>query len=82
MRRMTFLCSVVVLVLAMLGGGVRIAPALAQDATPEPAASWFPLVPDRALCQVEPRSTDELVEIWFHEGSEVHVRRSRAANTL
>jgi hypothetical protein len=69
MRRMTFLCLVVALVLAMLGGGVRIAPALAQDATPEPAASGFPLVPDPALCQVEPRSTDELVEIWFHEGA-------------
>ncbi len=88
MRRVTVLFSVVALVLVLLGGVGRVAPAVAQgatsdatpdatpgpgpvaaDATPDAAANEFPLVADPALCQVEPRSTDELVEIWFHEGA-------------
>ncbi len=39
----------------------------AQDATPASGASQFPLVPDAAGCQVEPRAADELIALWFND---------------
>ena len=51
---------------------VMAAPAVAQDATPQPGEMVFPITPDPAACQVEPRSTDELLALWYTpEGSPV-----------
>jgi ketosteroid isomerase-like protein len=48
------------------------APVAAQDATPAGGAMTFPITPDPAACQVEPRSTDELLALWYTpEGSPV-----------
>ncbi|MBA2596053.1 MAG: hypothetical protein H0V00_05435 [Chloroflexia bacterium] len=48
------------------------APALAQEGTPEPGGMVFPVTPDPALCQVEARTTDELLALWYTpEGSPV-----------
>ncbi len=59
---------VVLLSLALVGPGI----ALAQEATPGAGADQFPLAPDPTRCQVEPRSPDELIEIWFgDEGTPV-----------
>ena len=44
------------------------APAAAQDATPKPAADEFPISPDPADCQVEPRTVDELIALWYGPG--------------
>ncbi len=49
---------------AMLAVAVA-APAAAQDATPEAGMMAFPIVPDPAACQVEPRATDELLALWY-----------------
>src|SRR3712207_2284293 len=51
---------------------VMAAPIAAQDATPAGGAMAFPITPDPAACQVEPRSTDELLALWYTpEGSPV-----------
>jgi hypothetical protein len=51
---------------------VMAASAAAQDATPAAGAMTFPITPDPAACQVEPRSTDELLALWYTpEGSPV-----------
>ncbi len=58
--------------LAVILAAVMAAPAAAQDATPEAGAMAFPITPDPAACQVEPRSTDELLALWYTpEGSPV-----------
>ncbi len=59
MRRLTWLIALVAFVVASLAA----APVTAQDATP--AANGFPLTADPALCTVEPRDVDELLDIWF-----------------
>ena len=41
------------------------APVAAQDATPGVCAMTFPINPDPAACQVEPRATDELLALWY-----------------
>jgi hypothetical protein len=47
------------------------APLGAQEGTPESGVS-FPITPDPADCQVEPRATDELLALWYTpEGSPV-----------
>jgi hypothetical protein len=47
-------------------------PIAAQDATPAAGAMPFPITPDPAGCQVEPRSADELLALWYTpEGSPV-----------
>jgi hypothetical protein len=47
-------------------------PIAAQEATPTASADAFPLTPDPDACQVEPRSTDELLALWYTpEGSPV-----------
>jgi len=40
-------------------------PVSAQDATPEAGMVAFPISPDPAACQVEPRTTDELLALWY-----------------
>ena len=58
--------------LAAILAAVIATPAAAQDATPEAGAMAFPITPDPATCQVEPRSTDELLALWYTpEGSPV-----------
>ena len=48
----------------ILAAGVT-SPVAAQDASPEAGAMAFPINPDPAACQVEPRSTDELLALWY-----------------
>src|SRR3712207_6042235 len=44
----------------------------AQEATPTTGAAMFPMTPDPEMCQVVPRSTDELLALWYTpEGSPV-----------
>jgi hypothetical protein len=58
--------------LAAALAAVMTAPVAAQDATPTAGARTFPITPDPASCQVEPRSTDELLALWYTpEGSPV-----------
>ena len=58
--------------LAAILAAVMSAPVVAQDATPEAGAMAFPITPDPAACQVEPRPTDELLALWYTpEGSPV-----------
>ena len=58
--------------LAAILAAVMAAPVAAQDATPAAGAMAFPITPDPAACQVEPRSTDELLALWYTpEGSPV-----------
>jgi hypothetical protein len=58
--------------LAAILAAVMATPVAAQDATPEAGAMAFPFTPDPAACQVEPRSTDELLSLWYTpEGSPV-----------
>ena len=58
--------------LAVILAAVMAAPAAAQDATPSAGTMTFPITPDPAACQVEPRSTDELLALWYTpEGSPV-----------
>ncbi len=58
--------------LAVVLAAVMAAPVAAQDATPGAGAMAFPISPDPAACQVEPRSTDELLALWYTpEGSPV-----------
>jgi hypothetical protein len=58
--------------LAAILAAVMAAPVAAQDATPGAGAMAFPITPDPAACQVEPRSTDELLALWYTaEGSPV-----------
>ena len=54
-----------VVALAMLAS-LGTAPASTQDATPMPGAVGGE-VPDPADCQVAPRSTNELIALWFPE---------------
>jgi len=51
--------------LALILAAVMAAPVAAQDATPAAGAMAFPITPDPAACQVEPRSTDELLALWY-----------------
>ena len=56
-------------VLLGLGGATAL---LAQEATPTAGVGLFPISPDPAACLVEPRSTDELLGLWYTlEGSPV-----------
>jgi hypothetical protein len=58
--------------LAAILVAVMAAPVSAQDATPEAGAMAFPITPDPAECQVEPRTTEELLALWYTpEGSPV-----------
>jgi hypothetical protein len=58
--------------LAVILAAVITSPVAAQDATPEAGAMAFPITPDPAACQVEPRTTDELLALWYTpEGSPV-----------
>jgi hypothetical protein len=58
--------------LATILAAVMAAPVAAQDTTPEASAMAFPISPDPAACQVEPRTTDELLALWYTpEGSPV-----------
>jgi ketosteroid isomerase-like protein len=58
--------------LAVVLAVVMAAPVSAQDATPAAGAMAFPISADPAACQVEPRSTDELLALWYTpEGSPV-----------
>jgi hypothetical protein len=57
---------------AAILAAVMAAPVAAQDATPAAGAAAFPIEADPAACQVEPRSTDELLALWYTpEGSPV-----------
>jgi ketosteroid isomerase-like protein len=51
--------------LAAILAAVIAAPVAAQDTTPEAGAAAFPIEADPAACQVEPRSTDELLALWY-----------------
>ena len=71
MRRFSvlFLSIVMLLGTIVVGGDAVVA---GQDATPAAGEDDFPLVADPALCTVEPRSTEELLDLWFPaEGSPV-----------
>jgi hypothetical protein len=70
MRRVSFVVPLLfALLLGLLTSG--LAPgAQAQDATPAGEAT-FPFTPDPADCQVEPRSADELVALWFENGTPI-----------
>ena len=58
--------------LAVVLAAVMAAPVAAQDATPGAGAMAFPITPDPEQCVVEPRSTDELLALWYTpEGSPV-----------
>src|SRR5687768_17494617 len=58
--------------LAAVLAAVMATPIAAQDATPAAGARTFPITPDPAACRVEPRSTDELLALWYTaEGSPV-----------
>jgi ketosteroid isomerase-like protein len=58
--------------LAVILTAFMVAPVAAQDATPGAGAMAFPINPDPAACQVEPRATDELLALWYTpEGSPV-----------
>ncbi len=58
--------------LAAIVAAVMAAPVAGQDSTPEAGAMAFPINADPAACQVEPRSTDELLALWYTpEGSPV-----------
>jgi hypothetical protein len=62
MRRL----SVVFLALMFSFGSTVLGEAvLAQDATPQAGGQEFPLLADPALCTVEPRSTEDLLNLWF-----------------
>ena len=41
------------------------APLGAQEGTPESGGMTFPITPDPAQCQVEPRGADELLALWY-----------------
>ncbi len=44
----------------------------AQEGTPESGDLTFPITPDPADCQVEPRATEELLALWYTpEGSPI-----------
>lgn len=51
------------LLLALTLGGPAVT--LAQDATPDVGTQAFPIPSDPAACQVTPRSTDELLALWY-----------------
>lgn len=72
MRRL----SLYVFVLAMLLGMSSMTSVVAQgetpeslqqEATPQIGTLTFPLTPDPALCTIEPRSTEDLLGLWFTE---------------
>ena len=76
MRRvsLTLFRDVLVLMLAMLVGMGSMSTVVAQgetpetlqqEATPQVGTLTFPLTPDPALCTVEPRDIDELLDLWF-----------------
>ena len=67
--RWTIRVAVSSLAVAVLTTGAPIA---AQESTPEAGTTVFPLVPDPADCEIEPRPTDELLALWFTpEGSPI-----------
>ncbi len=75
-RRIALLVALVSLAL------VAPAVALAQEATPGTGAGTdqFPITPDPTGCQLAPRSTDELLALWFGpQGSPVAAEASPAA---
>jgi hypothetical protein len=72
MRRL----SIVVFVLAMLVGMGSMNSVVArgetpetiqQEATPQVGTLTFPMEPDPLLCTIEPRSTEDLLGLWFSE---------------
>lgn len=67
MRRAGVLLLSVIVLLGTIfaGGGAVVA---AQEGTPAAGENAFPLVADPALCTGEPRSTDDLLDLWFPEG--------------
>lgn len=55
-----------VLLTFVVAGATSVTAAVAQDATPETTAHDFPLVPDPALCTIEPRyEMEQLLDLWF-----------------
>jgi hypothetical protein len=72
MNRSSFVTRVAASGLAVLLGCGAAAPVFAQEATPAAGAMLFPISPDPAACQIAPRSTDELLSLWYTpEGSPV-----------
>jgi hypothetical protein len=74
MRRVSLTLSLVVFMLALLIGMSSMGAVAAQgetpetlqqEATPQVGGLTFPLEADPALCTVEPRDTDELLDVWF-----------------
>lgn len=67
--------SIVVLMLVMLAGMGSMTSSVAaqavatpeEEATPQVGGLTFPLTPDPELCVVEPRASDELLDLWFAE---------------
>lgn len=51
--------------LALLLGIGTVAPTLAQEGTPAAGGMAFPITPDPAQCQVEARTTDEMLALWY-----------------
>ena len=72
-----------VVLLAALAVVAGTAPVAAQDATPGAGAGAFPIVPDPADCQIAPRSTDELIALWYGpEGSPVAAAATPTAEEI
>lgn len=60
------------LALPLLVAGSAIVPVAAQEATPDAGQGRFPITPDPALCQVEPRDAEALLAVWYRsEGTPV-----------
>lgn len=58
--------------LTVLLASSAVVTAAAQDATPTAGQAAFPIIPNPTDCQVEPRSPDELLALWYTpEGSPV-----------
>ena len=67
MRRLSFLFSALIALLLTLGMAGRAPAAWAHDEATPTGESAFPITPDAADCQIEPRSTDELIALWFED---------------
>jgi hypothetical protein len=69
MRRISLVVPLLVmLVLGLVSASLAPAARAQDDATPA-GETTFPITPDAADCQVEPRSTDELLAIWLEDGT-------------
>lgn len=77
MRRVALRHSLGVLVFTLWAGMGSVSSVIAQgetpetlpqEATPQAGGLTFPLESDPALCTVEPRPTDELLDLWFPAG--------------